>query len=157
MTYTYQNSAKKLVALGFVFVLMAGFLIKLGLDGNRLVPPEMNEPIMRFTCVFFPFALVGVTVISYLYLLVSQLNRRLEVGSLGVTLVSGAKSVTVGWAAMVVGRTQSTTMLASSLISDGKHQIRLQRFFWPDHDDILNRIERTIKHNRTAKTVKVEV
>lgn len=156
MTYTYFNSAKKLVALGFVFALMAGMMVKLGLYGNRLVPPEMHEDLMRVVVVFFPFTLCAVTVGTYLYLLVSQLGRKLEVGSLGVTLVSGAKSTTVGWAAMVVHRAGSGNLFASSLVSDGKHHIRIQRFFWPDHDDILNRIERTIKHNRSAKTLKVD-
>lgn len=156
MTYTYYSSTKKLVALGLVFVLMAGILINLALYGNRLVPPEMHEDMLRLTAVYLPFLLALGTVGTYLYLLVSQLNRKLDVGSLGVSLISGAKTITVGWAAMVVNRTASTNMFASSLISDGKNHIRLQRFFWPDHDDVLNRIERTIKHNRNAKTLKVD-
>lgn len=156
MTYTYHSSAKKMVALSFVFILVAGMLVKLGLYGNHVVPSAMNELMLRLTAVYLPFLLVGLTIGGYLYLLVSHLGRRLEVGSLGVTLVSGAKSITVGWASMIVHRA-SAGALSSSLISDGRHHIRLQSFFWPDHDDILNRIERTLKHNRSAKTVKVEV
>lgn len=155
MTYTYHSSSKKLGALALVFLPMAGFLVKIGLEGNRIVPPQMKEDLMRFVVVFCPFILASVLLGMYVYMLATQAGRRLDIGSIGVTLTSGNKSVTVGWASMVVSRAQTANLTSSSLISDGENSIRIQRFFWPDHDDILNRLERTVKHNRTAKTVKM--
>ncbi len=155
MTYTYHSSSKKLGALALVFLPMAGFLVKIGLEGNRIVPPQMKEDLMRFVVVYCPFILATVLLGMYLFMLATQAGRRLDIGSIGVTLTAGNKSTTVGWASMVVNRAQTGNMTSSSLISDGQSSIRIQRFFWPEHDDILNRLERTVKHNRTAKTVKM--
>lgn len=155
MTYTFHSSSKKLGALALVFLPMAGFLIKVGIEGNRIVPPQMREDLMRFVVVFCPMILAGILLCMYIYLLATQAGRRLDIGSIGVTLTAGNKSTTVGWASMVVHRSQSSNMMSSSLISDGQNSFRIQRFFWPDHDDILNRIERTVKHNRGGKTVKM--
>ncbi|MEW6277520.1 MAG: hypothetical protein AB1758_02775 [Candidatus Eremiobacterota bacterium] len=155
MTVQYHSSLSKLAVLGVVLLLMAGVMAYVGMYFNVRVPVEMREPGLRLLAVYIPFALSVAIVLMLIGLAVSYASLNIEVGSIGVTLNKRGNCTTVGWATMVVHRPANANLFSSALISDGERHIRVQRFFWPEFEAMLDRIERTIKQSRGAKTLKM--
>lgn len=112
----------------------AGYLVHLGLWGLRVIPPEMNEPELRFTVGYVPLGLAAVVLLGLLPVARLQEASEWELVHSGLKMHRARGPYTFRWEQVRIFPGRGGRLLDSALISDGHRAARIYRLFLPDYD-----------------------
>lgn len=112
----------------------AAYLVHLGLWGLTVIPPEMNEPDLRFTVGYVPMALAALLLLGLIPLARLRGAREWELVRSGLKMQRARGAYVFRWEQVRIFPRRGGRLLDSALISDGHRDARVYRLFLPGYD-----------------------
>ncbi len=133
-TFHFRTSWRWFWLIAGLGLAMAAYLAHLGLWGLSVIPPQMNEPDLRFTVGYVPLGLAAALLLGLVPLARLRGAREWELVRSGLKMHRSRGTYVFRWEQVRIFVSRGGRVLDSALISDGHRNTRVYRLFLPGYD-----------------------
>lgn len=135
----FRASPRYFLMLVFAAAPILAALVAVAVWGNRVVPLEMTDPILRPLAVYVPSTLAGVIVLFLIWLSQSNLGKRFILGKEGLAYENRGKGWMAGWGQINLFRPPEGKRgpLLRAGVEGKEGMTRIDKFFFPEEFDLL--------------------
>lgn len=153
----YKSSPQALVAVLAGGGSIAAILFSVSSWGNRVVPVEMNEPVLRLLAYVAPLVVAIILVLLVLYLAYAGSGKEVRLTSEGLNYSHHGRVTVIPWDLMVLIKPSlnSSNPLLSAMVSDGRRFVRLERVLYPDFESMVAAIDEKRRARQGGKKARL--
>jgi len=153
----YKSSPQALVAVLAGGGSIAAILFNVSRWGNRVVPAEMNEPILRMLAYVAPLVVACALVLLVLYLGYAGSGKQVRLSGEGLNYSHHGRVTVIPWDLMVLIKppANSSNFLGSAMVSDGRRFVRLEKVLYPEFDSMLAAIDEKRRARQGSKKARL--
>lgn len=138
----YSSSPRLLFWLGALGAVTVVALLFVASWGNRVVPPEMGDFVLRSLAVYFPvlFAIGLGSLVSLAFR--AFYGKEIRLTELGLCYSSRLKSGIIEWELLSLSKPRRSSATEVARVTDGVSRTTIERLLFPDYDPMVREIER---------------
>lgn len=109
---------------------------------NRILPPEMGDPVLRALAVYFP-TLLGLAIVSLVGMVLKIFyGKEIRLTDLGLAYSTGLRSGVVEWEALSLSKPRRSGTFDVARVTDGVSRVTIERLLFPEYDALVREVER---------------
>lgn len=140
----FQADMKKFSVLAAIALAVAALMVRTGLWGLRVFPPEVRDPLMRTLAGYLPMVMAGIIVGGLVISYLQAARRVLVITPRALLYKKGRKQMVIPWEKAFFGPPAHwKKRFRTAVVSDGLHFIRFEEFFFPRFEEMCRLIERS--------------
>jgi len=123
--------------------------------GNKIAPVELQDPVMRGMCFYFPLVLMVLIILAFFLVLHISAGRIVTLRPDALVYTQRNYTFAVRWSEVTLVKPppDKKGMFLSALVSDGVRFGRIDKVLFPDYDLIISVIEHAREVHRSEHRV----